>query len=79
KRAELATTFVDIVLYLSTTQGFLGKNDLDYIGSLINVLPSYESEKIKSLDNLFILATRADVVENQNDRVNLLDKAAKRA
>lgn len=79
KRTELATTFVDIVLYLSTAQGFLGKNDLDYIGSLINVLPSYECEKIKSLDNLFILATRSDIVENHNDRVDLLDKAAKRA
>lgn len=79
KRTELATTFVDIVLYLSMAQGFLGKNDLDYIGSLINVLPSYESEKIKSLDNLFIVATRSDVVENQNDRFELLNKAAKRA
>lgn len=79
KRTELATTFVDIVLYLSTAQGFLGKNDLDYIGSLINVLPSYESEKIKSLDNLFIVATRSDVVDNQDDRFELLNKAAKRA
>lgn len=79
KRTELATTFVDIVLYLSTAQGFLGKNDLDYIGGLINVLPSYECGKIKSLDNLFILATRSDVVENQNDRIELLNKAAKRA
>lgn len=79
KRTELATTFVDIVLYLSTAQGFLGKNDLDYIGSLINVLPSYESEKIGSLDNLFIIATRSDIIENQNDIFDLLNKAAKRA
>lgn len=79
KRTELATTFVDIVLYLSTAQGFLGKNDLDYIGSLINVLPSYESEKIRSLDNLFIIATRSDIIENQNDIFDLLNKAAKRA
>ena len=79
KRTELATTFVDIVLYLSTAQGFLGKNDLDYIGSLINVLPSYESEKIRSLDNLFIIATRSDIIENQNDIFNILNRAAKRA
>lgn len=79
KRTELATTFVDIVLYLSTAQGFLGKNDLDYIGSLINVLPSYESEKIGSLDNLFIIATRSDIIENKNDIFDLLNKAAKRA
>lgn len=79
KRTELATTFVDIVLYLSMAQGFLGKNDLDYIGSLINVMPSYENEKIKSLDNLFVIATRSDIVENQDDRIELLNKAAKRA
>lgn len=79
KRTELATTFVDIVLYLSTAQGFLGKNDLDYIGSLINVLPSYESEKIRSLDNLFIIATRSDIIENQNGIFDILNIAAKRA
>lgn len=79
KRTELATTFVDIVLYLSTAQGFLGQNELDYIGSLINVLPSYESEKIRSLDNLFIIATRSDIIENQNDIFNILNRAAKRA
>ena len=69
----MATTFVDIVLYLSTAPGFLGQNELDYIGSLINVLPSYESEKIRSLDNLFIIATRSDIIENQNDIFNILN------
>lgn len=78
-RTELASTFVDVVLYLSTAQGFLGKNDLDYIGSLLNVLPSYENEEIKSLDNIFIIATRSDIIDNHDDRILILDKAAKRA
>lgn len=79
QRTDLATSFVDIVLYLSTIVGFLDKNDLDYIGNLINYLPIYESEHNQPLDNVFIIATRADMVESSDERLALLRKASKRA
>lgn len=79
QRTDLASNFVDIVLYLSTITGFLGKNDLDYLGHLISLLPVYEGENIKPLDNLFIIATRADMVNDAEERQSLLKKASKRA
>lgn len=80
-RTELATSFVDIVLYLSAVQGFLGKNDLDYIGGLVNVLPNFEDNtlNLRPLDNLYIIATRADQIKESKELSTIFDKAAKRA
>lgn len=78
QRTDLASNFVDIILYLSSASGFLGKNDLDYLGHLINLLPVYEGENINPLDNLFIIATRADTIDYY-DIETILNKAPKRA
>ena len=66
-RAEMAEKYGDVMLYLSTAQGFLDQNDLNYLSVLMRQMPQYESSDngVQPLRNLFVLATRADVVGDQ--------------
>jgi gas vesicle protein len=67
ERAEMGHKMVDMMLYLSTAQGFLDQNDLNYLSVLIRHLPTYESPErnISPLRNLMIVATRSDIVGDQ--------------
>ncbi|MCH1918008.1 dynamin family protein [Shewanella sp. A3A] len=77
KRAEMAQKIADIVIYVSTAQGFMNEHDRAYLSQLINNLPTVEirENELPPLSNLFVVATRADMVGSDINQV--LDTAAR--
>ena len=80
QRAEMAHSIVDVVIYVATAQGFMNEQDRGYLAQLIRNLPAFESNResdkndFAALCNLYVVATRADIVGSEITRV--LDKAA---
>ncbi|ONF42505.1 hypothetical protein BTO32_14930 [Marinobacter lutaoensis] len=76
QRAEMARQLADIIVYVSTAQGFMNEYDRSYLSQLIRNLPAYETPEngLDPLCNLFVVATRADIVGDAID--GILDKAA---
>ncbi|MDM7975866.1 MULTISPECIES: dynamin family protein [Thalassospira] len=59
--AEIAHSIADILVYVSTAQGFLDQNDLHYISALLEQLPpvQQENDSASTLQNMYFLATWA--------------------
>ena len=59
----------DILIYLSRSNGFLQDRDLDYLSLCLNSLRPVEQNNvndIEKLENLFIIASQANAVNNGN-------------
>lgn len=80
--AQKSHDFADIVIYLSIANGFLRSQDIEFLKSTLNSLPVIENKrnKIKPLNNLFVLASQAHTVNNgsQKDLENILGAGANR-
>jgi len=76
KRAEMAQQISDIIIYVSTAQGFMDGHDRSYLTQLIRNLPPVESAEngLQPLCNLFVVATRADIAKDSIG--DILDKAS---
>lgn len=77
-RAEMAQKTVDAVIYMSQTTGFMGGEDINYLGALMRTLPVYDFDcENAQLKNIFVVASHAHIASAQ-DRSEILSKAAKR-
>ncbi len=73
----------DILVYLSIANGFMRSEDISYIKDAIPSLAdiqSFDETEIKPLDNLFIVASQAHVVDhgNQTELQNILTAGCER-
>jgi transcriptional regulator with XRE-family HTH domain len=61
RKAEAAFPYIDVLLYVSSCQGFLDGTDFSYLSHLLRGLPAFESEveTMPQLGNLFIVASHA--------------------
>lgn len=60
----------DILIYLSQANGFLRREDIEYLKQNVKKLPIWEKNgenKIKPLANLFVVASQAQAVEMGNE------------
>lgn len=77
-RAEMAHKTVDAVIYMSPTTGFMGGEDINYLGALMRTLPVYDFDCDDApLKNIFVVASHAHAV-SPHDRKGILAKAAQR-
>ena len=66
KSAEYASTKADILIYLSQSNSFLGKEDFIYLKGAIDNLPiidNVNNPNIPKLANLFVVATQAHIID----------------
>ena len=73
----------DILVYLSIANGFMRSEDISYLKNAITCLPNLQSENgvnVRPLENLFIVASQAHVVDNSNnfELENILNKGCER-
>lgn len=69
KLAQFASTKADILIYLSHADPFMSKEDFVYLKGAINNLPvvdSIDTPNIPKLANLFVIATKAHVIDYGN-------------
>lgn len=77
-RAEMAQKTVDAVIYMSPTTGFMGGEDINYLGALMRTLPVYKFDcEDAPLKNIFVVASHAHAVA-PHERNGILGKAAQR-
>lgn len=72
----------DILIYLSRANGFLGREEINFLKDNVRNLPIWEKNeenKIKPLANLFVVASQAHTVNNGNQikLKDVLDKKCK--
>lgn len=76
-----ASKYMDVLVYLSPSNGFLQDGDIDCLRLKIPELPIIESKKgnnIKPLNNLYIVASQAHIVGNQGELTEILNKGCNR-
>ena len=68
--AQKSKDFADIIVYMSPANGFLRGTDIEFLKASVNSLPAFENEqnKLKPLDNLFVVASQAHTVNHGNAR-----------
>lgn len=78
-----AKEFVDVLIYMSIANGFMREGDIDYLKESINslnVMENRESNELKPLSNLFVVASQAHTVDRGNPKSleDILDKGCVR-
>lgn len=76
KKAEIAHSLADILVYVSTAQGFLDQNDLHYVSALLEQLPCLQKDA-STLQNMYFVATRAH--QAPEEVVDIISKSSQRA
>ncbi len=80
-QALKSKNIADIVIYLSLTNGFLRGNELSYLKDVIDSLPPIntdESSNLSPLNNLYVIASQAQIVKDISETNQILDKGADR-
>lgn len=80
-QALKSKNIADVVIYLSLTNGFLRGNELSYLKDVIDSLPPIntdESSNLSPLNNLYVIASQAQIVKDVSETNQILDKGADR-
>lgn len=71
----------DIFVYLSISNGFMRGTDIDYLKETLTALPLVENKNtnnLKPLNNLYVIASQAQIIDNQEKIETILDKGSSR-
>ncbi|MBD8014212.1 dynamin family protein [Planococcus wigleyi] len=80
-QALKSKNIADIVIYLSLTNGFLRGNELSYLKDVIDSIPPIntdESSNLSPLNNLYVVASQAQIVKDVSETNVILEAGADR-
>lgn len=66
----IMSTYMDVLIYLSSSNQFLISDEIAYLRNTIKTLPAFEhygQNNVKPLGNLFIVASQAHFIPNKDD------------
>ncbi len=81
KAAEGAAVKADALIYLSQSNSFMGTEDFIYLKGAIENLPVVEKKdanEFSKLSNLFVIATQAHIIGNEEKIAEILDDGSTR-
>lgn len=71
----------DITIFLSRINGFIDGTEINYLKEglkNLKILEKKNENNLKPLNNFYVLATHGDIIKTSNQRVDIINSAAKR-